>query len=315
MFKLVAGGKLPFLLTITLLFLLAIIARHALEERSGQADYLPTSKGQSRRIVSLAPNITESLYALGLGERIVGVTRYCNWPEDTAGKARVGGFGQADLEAVLRQCPDLVILPHDQVENARNLKNLGLEILPFKCQKLDDLLDSIAMIGQKTGQTTEADRIRNSFASAIESAEQKAREQADGKPRPRVLFVAMHNGDAGKLDEVTAIGNDGFYSRLLEMAGGENAWQGRMAFPRLSAESIIRCDPDVIIDVLPSPEMREKVRMAWQELGNLKAVKNDRIHLLADNAHTIPGPRSVLTLDLLSRLLYPDRGNCLEAVK
>lgn len=313
MLKQLAGGKLPFFLAITLLFMLACLTRQALEENSAKAGDLANTGSQAKtqkagRIVSLAPNITESLYALGLGERIVGVTSYCNWPPEAASKARIGGFGQVDLESVLRLQPDLVILHHDQVENARVLKDLGLEILLFRFRKIDELLESIAKIGQATGHSVEATEINTSFATAIMAAKHRAEEKINaGRARPRVLFIAMRNGDADKIDEVTAIGNDGFYSQLIGLAGGENAWKGRLAFPRLSAEAIIRSDPDLIIEVLPSPVVLDKARQAWQSLDTLRAVKNGRIHLLADNAHTIPGPRAIQTLRLLSSLFYPEK--------
>jgi iron complex transport system substrate-binding protein len=114
------------------------------------------------------------------------------------------------------------------------------------------------------------------------------------------------NQDAGEITEIHAVGRDGFYSELIEAAGGQNAYTGTLPFPRLSRASLIFLDPDVIVEVIPDGTNPEEARRAWQKLASIRAVRNGRVFVLADQAHTVPGPRFADTLALLSRAFHPE---------
>lgn len=282
------------------LFPLAIWAHLALERLSAP----PPPPEAPRRIISLAPSIGETLYALGLGDQVVGVTRFCAYPPEVKEKPKVAGFSDVNYEAVLRLRPDLVVLPGDKSAVRKDLENLGLSVMTFDTRTLDGFMQDVLRLGESTGRQEEAGALLADLRHSII----EARARAEGKRAPRVLFAVMHSyEDLGKLTEIHVIGKDGFYNELIAAAGGENAYTGDLDFPRLSGEAIIFLNPDVIIDVIPTKETDlDAVRRDWQSLGTVLAVKNGRLHLFTDEGDTVPGPRSHKTVERLSRAFYPE---------
>lgn len=299
--RIISGMRNFALYVCILLFLLLTVFAHRALSRASSP---PAMSGEPKRIVSLAPSVTETLYALGFGPNVVGVTQFCAYPPDVATKPRVAGFSDINFEAVVRACPDLAALPIDRSISQKQLEGLGVPVLLLDTRSLLGLLRSIENLGVTTGHDKEADAIVHKFHVGIRTA----RDRAVGKPRPRVLFSVMHSYEGlGYITEINAIGRDGFYNELIEAAGGENAYLGNLAFPRLSRESIIFLNPDVIIDVIPAGENLEAVRRDWESLKSVNAIRNKRLHLLTDSADTVPGPRSVQTLAKLSLAFHPDQ--------
>lgn len=288
-----------FAIAATAFFLVTVWAHFALGRLTGPQ---PVS-AIPERIVSLAPSVTETLYAVGLGSKVVGVTDFCAYPPDVLTKPRVAGFSSVNYEAVLRARPDLVALPVDKTGSKLRLERLGLPVLTLDTRTLSGLMETIASLGNATGHAREADAL----LAALRDGIAKARRRAYGKTRPKVLFSVMHSYEgSGYISEINVIGKDGFYSELIETAGGVNAYQGSLPFPLLSREAIIFLNPDVIIDVIPAVEDVEAVRRDWQSLGSVNAIKNKRLHLFTDRADTVPGPRFYQTLARLSQAFHPD---------
>lgn len=278
---------------------LAVLAHLALEDI-----YAPPALPDSpRRIVSLAPSITETLYALGLGDAVAGVTGFCAYPPEVKNKPVVAGFSDIDYEALLRLNPDLVILPEDKRLNRQDLERLGLAVMNVDSITLEGFIRDVERMGNSMGRQKEAGEILAGLRQSMALAAQRA----DGKKPPKVLFAVMHSYEGnGYITETYAIGRGGFYSELITAAGGKNAYEGELPFPRLSREALIFLDPDVIIDVIPNKQANiEGIMRDWQSLESVSAVKNGRIHLLTDEAHTVPGPRSYKTLDTLSKAFHP----------
>lgn len=295
--KIVKTGALP--MCLAALFCLAAWARHALDG----ALQPPPPAPSPVRIVSLAPGITETLYALGMGDAVVGVTRFCAYPPEAREKPRVAGFGEICHEAVVRLRPDLVVLPRDMIQNRKDLENLGLRVLPLETRSLPGMMDAITELGVATGHEKEARAILAAVRNSLEAAKNRAGEG----PGPRVLFSVMHSGKGhGGITELYAIGRDGFYSELIRAAGGVNAYAGALPFPRLSREAVIFLDPEVIIDVVSPAGDLEAARREWRSLSSVSAIQNNRLYLFTDDADTVPGPRARQTLEKLSRALYPE---------
>ena len=263
----------------------------------------PAVPDDPQRIVSLAPGVTETLFALGLGPKVVGVTLFCEFPPEVASIPRVAGFSDVNFEAVVRARPDLVALPIDKTATKEQLERLGIPVITLDTRSLSGLMASIASLGKATGHQAQADAVRAAFQTAFDAA----RGRAEGKPRPRMLFSVMHAYQGlGYITEIHAIGRDGFFNELIGAAGGVNAYQGDLAFPQLSRESLFFLNPDVIVDVIPANEDLEAVRRDWESLKSVKAIRDNRLYLLTDNANTVPGPRSAQTLARLSHALHPD---------
>ena len=280
------------------LFCLAAWAHHALEGVCRVSEIPPFP----RRIVSLAPSVTETLYALGMGDDIVGVTQFCVYPPEVRNKPQVAGFGEVHYEAVLRLRPDLVVLPQDKIRNKKDIESLGLPVLTLDTLSMPGLMKAIKELGRVTGHINEARAVLAVISNSLTEARMRAGETA----RPRVLFSVMHSYQGlGYITEINAVGKDGFFNELILAAGGNNVYTGELAFPRLSREAIIFLNPEVIIDIIPASENLDAVRRDWQSLSSVSAIKNNRLYLFTDEADTVPGPRFYQTLTKLSHALYP----------
>jgi iron complex transport system substrate-binding protein len=288
----------PLYLCLAALFCLAAWAHYALEG----AFRTPTLPASPTRIVSLAPSITETLCALGMGDKIVGVTQFCAYPPEVRNKPQVAGFGEVNYEAVLRLRPDLVVLPQDKVWNKKDIENLGLPVLTLDSRSMPGLMHTIAELGNATGHADEAHAVLAAISNSLAAALARAGE----RPRPKVLFSVMHSYQGlGYITEIHAVGNDGFYSELILAAGGSNVYTGELAFPRLSREAIMFLNPEIIIDIIPASENLDAVRRDWQSLSSVSAIKNHQLYLFTDEADTVPGPRFYQTLTKLSHAFYP----------
>ena len=291
--------RLPLLVCLGVLFVLAAWGHTAL----GVISRAPAPPRMPTRIVSLSPAITETLYALGLGPAVVGVTRYCAYPPQAADLPQVAGFSDVNHEAVLRSRPDLVVMPNDRVADRLDLERLGLPVLTQNALSVAGLLQSIADLGRETQRQAEADALLATLRQGME----KARLRAEGRARPKVLFSVMRSYQGmGQITEIHAVGRDGFYSELITAAGGTNAYQGDLPFPRLSREALLFLNPDVIIDVVPGHEDASAAQRDWHSLTSVNAVKNGRLFVLTDQADTVPGPRFVRTLGRLSKAFHPE---------
>lgn len=267
-----------------------------------------------QRIVSLSPSVTETLYALHLGARIVGVTRFCRYPIEARQKPQVGGYLDPDLEALLRLQPDLVVLRQEQAGVLDKLHRLHIVTLPVEHRSTEGILTSFRQIGQRCGKEQQAHRIAQALEARIQAIQHKT---AAATTRPRVLVVVDRDSNplsASTIRWVYAAGEDGFYSRLLSGAGARNALpEGRRGFLQMSAESILRLDPDIIIEIIPSLGSSHAARVAAQKswraspsLSRLKAVRNGRLLLLSQDYLVIPGPRFAQALSHFARIIHPE---------
>ncbi|MDR1296038.1 MAG: helical backbone metal receptor [Deltaproteobacteria bacterium] len=261
---------------------------------------VPTSP---RRVVTLAPSVTETMFALGLGDLVAGVTQYCHYPEAARSLPKVAGFTDVNYEAVLRLNPDLVVLPVDKRANLEDLERLGLTVMTLDTRDLTGYMSSLLDLGRATSSLELARQV----VERLEASIVRATRRAAGRPRPRVLFSVMHSYQGfGYITEITAVGRDGFFSQMLEMAGGDNVYDGLLSFPKLSREAIMTLDPEVVVDLIQGTEQADSAMADWLGLGGLSAAKSKRIYLFTDESDTVPGPRIHMTLDKLSLALHPE---------
>jgi len=294
--------------------LLATVARRTAAPSTAAAGSGPAAPapggadaGNAQRIVSLAPSITEVLFALGVGDRVVGVTRYCDYPPAAAERQKVGGYYDANLEAVAALDPHLVILLKEHESVRTQLSSLGVRLLPIDNNTVASILDAITLIGDACGAAARASAMVNDLESRI----RRIRERTAGAPRPRVLISIGRNMGAGSLTDVYIAGQDGFFSTLLDMAGGVNVYSDRVIkFPMVSEEGIIELDPDVVIDLVADLERTgvstQQVLDVWTALGDVKAVRNGKVHIFTEDYVTVPGPRFILLLEKMARALHPE---------
>ena len=260
--------------------------------------------GSARRLVSLAPSLTEIVYALGAGNRVVGVTRYCDYPPETARIKKIGGFADPHLESIVALRPTMVLALQDQLASVRGLSQLAIPLLTVKQGTVEEIYASIAQIGQGIGREAEATALVASMkrqVGQISSAVQK-------EPSPRVLLAVGGHANPTLLTTVYAANHSTFYGELIELAGGRNAYQGAAEYGKLSLEAVLTIDPDVIIELLPAATAGDQAvqqrLFAWQEFSQLRAVSQRTVHVFAEDYVVTPGPRIVEILALLAKAIH-----------
>jgi len=280
-------------------------------ERHGPADS-PESAGDTgpglpQRIVSLSPSTTEILFALGLGDRVVGVSRYCEYPPEARKKAQVGGYLDPNYEAILALKPDLVVLRGEREQFVKAFRDLGLNLLTVRHDSVEGILDSIVVIGRRCGVEAEARRMVDGFQAQMH----RISEKTAGLQRPRAILVAERTLGSGKIQNVYITGADGFTNRMILLAGGKNACTETAAgFPVVSGEGILRMNPQVIFDLVAKRSRaglsREEILRDWQQLPDVEAVRTGRVYLIDDDYAFIPGPRFIRLVEKLARLMHPE---------
>jgi len=267
-----------------------------------------TERVDHYRIISLAPSITEVLFALGLGENVVGVTRYCDYPPQAAGKMKVGGYFDINYEAVIAAEPDLVILLKEHEQPRDYLARLDIETLTVDHSNVPGILRSIEEIAKKTNSVTRADEITTELKVRIKRIEQLTA----GLERPRVMIAVGRNMETDVAGEVYVSGRDGFYDGLITMAGGVNAYdRSTLKFPALSAEGVARLNPQIILEMAPNMDdegLALRILDQWRSIPGVDAVRDERIHLFAEDFAVVPGPRFILLLEWMARVIQPDAG-------
>ena len=258
------------------------------------------------RIASLAPSVTETLFALGVGDRVVGVTRYCDFPAEAANRTIIGGYLDLNYEAIVALEPDLVVGIRDSADAMDRLRGLGLATLQVDQHDVSGILDSITTIGDACAVRERADALADDVRTRIAGV---ARRTA-GLDRPRTLVVVDRTGGTGRITTVWAAGRSAFYHELVELAGGSNAIEnGLVVYPEVSAEGLHAIDPDVILEVTAELETRgldrEALRGDWNSLSALRAVRSGRVHVFDDEYMAIPGPRVARIVERFARALHP----------
>lgn len=254
------------------------------------------------RIVSLAPNLTEILFALGLEERVAGVTIFCDWPAGAREKPKVGGFVNPSLEAVTALDPDLVLATADgnRRQDVLSLEALGLVVFVVDTRSFDDIEESILVVGRLTGREGKAEEI----AGSMRRRRRRLRNVIGDRKRPSV-FIAL---DRNPL--VTA-GEGTFVDELVRLAGGRNIVSSSpVKYPVYSMEQLLAADPDVIVAATgrTAGSRREAVQR-WKELpggSGLGAVRGGRVYEVGEGDFFRPGPRIIDSLERMAAILHPE---------
>ena len=264
---------------------------------------------QPRRIVSTAPSITEMLYALGLGDRVVGVTTFCHYPPEAARKPKIGNYLRPDVEAILALRPDLVIAEKSMVQQAMSLPRLKLNVLEVDDSTVPGIYDSIRTIGRV--DRGHGRRPRRSAGASRRSS--RASGSAPRRlPKVRVLFVVGRT--PGRIEDLIAAGSSSYLNQVMEIAGGRNILDDAViAYAKVSLEEVLSRNPDVIIDmgemaqtVGVTAEQKRAVALLWRRYPNLKAVRTNKVFAVASDLFVVPGPRVTDAARQLAGLLHPE---------
>ena len=243
------------------------------------------------RIISMAPSITETLFALGLGERLVAVSNFCNFPEEAKKKPRIGGMLNPNWEVIISLSPDLVIAPESSNLEA-GFKKYKIPSLLVRVNTLEDILLALEKIGQATGKSKKAKEIIENIKAEIEQISRLI----SVFPRPKVLLVIAYQ-------PLTAAGKGTYLDELISLAGGKNILnEEQKGYPKVSMEEVVRRGPEIIFNATFGGERLD----FWQRYGSIPAVKSGRIYNLESDLVVHPGPRVAEALTMLARLTHPE---------
>ena len=253
-----------------------------------------------KKIVSLAPNITEILFSLGLDQEIVGISIHCNFPEKAKSKVRVGSYISLDFEKIVSLKPDLIIATgagntRDMVER---LERLGFPTYVIFPKNVEDVIRSVDHLSQLVGREKEGVEI----IREMKRRRERVVGLTLGLPRPRVF---LQIGEA----PVVTVGKNSFADDLIRLAGGDNvAGNEKEMYPRFGMEEILKRSPEVILISSMNPRGNyQKVLQEWSRWKTIPAVKNGRIHLIDSDLIDRPSPRIIEGLEEMARLLHPER--------
>ncbi len=265
-----------------------------------------------QRIISLSPSTTEILFALGLDDRVVGVTEFCNYPPTALDKPRIGGYSTVSIEKVIAQKPDLVVAAYGNGEElVDQLRSLNLTVISMNPQTISGVMNDITIIGEATGARENASVLRGSLEARIQRVEDTASRAAT---RPRVAHVIWN-------DPIYVSGNGTFQNEMIDIAGGVNAFQSIEGWKNIGIEDFIIADPDVLIVNAGTGMTREQDVIAEYFLEeprfkNVKAIRDHRVYIVDTDSVDRAGPRIVDALEDFARDIHPELyGNTTSGVR
>ena len=258
----------------------------------------PVRDGDSQRIVSLAPSVTEILFAIGVGPEVVGVSEYCDYPPVVRDLPKVGTFLTPNIEAIAALRPTMVIGPasSSDLREMKALRGMGIRVIAVVGDdSIEQIESSIGQLGKQVGRGAAAQRLIDQINSQIHAIGERLKESKS----PNVLMVVGHQ-------PMVAVGRGTFLDELLALAHSDNiADVSSQPWPRLSLEYIIATRPDVILDgrMGTDPETPDSF---WGKYQSIPAVREHRVYGYPEDPTLHPGPRVASTLELLARLIHPD---------
>ena len=252
-----------------------------------------------QRIVSLDPSVTEILFALGLNSEVVGVTDYCDFPQEAMYKSKIGGYLDPNIEAIALLEPDLVVttLKTNSPKLIEQLENFGIRVFVLDPKRIEDIFENISSLAKLTNREEKAKELVRAFKEKLEEVKRKVA----GIYHPGV-FLGMG------ADPLISVGPGSFANDLIEIAGGRNvASQSSFRYRRYTLEEVLLADPQVIIicSMIPNDPCLAQKRW-WNRWTNISAVRNSRIYVVEANLITRPGPRMIEGLVEVAKAIHPE---------
>jgi iron complex transport system substrate-binding protein len=259
----------------------------------------------SRRIISTSPSITETLFELGLKDRVIAVTDFCKYPEEACRLPSIGGMLNPNMEKVISLTPDLIIHQSGNQRLRNNAKSVGIKTLEVRMGNLEEIFDSIKKLGVALNCQEQANKLTLHLTSGIAFYQ----EQLKGFPKKEVLLLLGDSSDPAR--DLYAAGPGTFLNELLNLSGGTNIIRDSPArYPKLSKEHIIKKSPEIIIEAGPKsnlPQREIDIRIQeWNRFPTIEAVKKKQIYFIGADYILIPGPRLLKTIEQFSKAIHPN---------
>lgn len=260
------------------------------------------------RIVSTAPSFTETVFALGAGDRLVAVSTYCHYPPAVEKLPRVGDYLNPNVEAIARLKPDLVLVHAEQKQILAQLNGLGLLTLALRNTSLEETLRSVREIGVAIGLAEKGSALESDLRARLAAI---GRRHAGKTPRSLLFIVGR---TPARLDGMIAVGRGSFLNDLIRAAGGRNVLaDSPVTYPKISLEAVLRLAPDAIVDMgdmaattgVTEQHKRSVVRL-WETQPGIRAVARKKVFAVAADIFVVPGPRVVEAAEAFAAMLYGD---------
>jgi len=252
-----------------------------------------------QRVVSLAPSITEIVFALDQGLRLKGVTTYSDFPPEAVRLPKVGSYVHLDLEKIVALKPDLCIAIKEGNPRmiAQRLESLKIPVYAVHPNNLETVMKTVLQIGTLLNAKDRANQLVQEMELRIQKVKSLV---AKSKHRPKVFFQIG-------VSPIVSVGTHTFIHELIDIAGGTNLAAGSISYPRFSREKVLALSPEIIIITsMARKAIFEKVKAEWEKWPNMPAVRNQRIYIEDSNFFDRPTPRLVDGLELLLRLIHPE---------
>ena len=277
-----------------------VYVEHASNENGGDA-----RAALPQRIISLSPSTTEVLYGVGAFDRVVAVTDYDEFPPEVARLPKVGGWSNTNLEQIASLRPDLVVMTESQSPLIKDkLDALGVRTLTVPSYTVADALDSITLIGAATGQDEQAQKLLAETRARLDEVRARTRVLK----RPRVLCVV--DRVPGTLRGLYTATEGSFIAELIEIAGGDSiAPPAKTGFGQINKEAIATLDPEIIIDMAmgaKATNLAEDPKEVWAELGQVRAVREGRVHAMHDASVIHPSQFVADAALKFAELIHPE---------
>lgn len=255
-------------------------------------------------VISMGPQITETIFALGEGRRLIAVSDFCDYPPEVEKLPRVGGYMNPDFEKITLLRPEMVFLSGKHLEMTRFCEQSGIPHVNVYMDSLGTIDEGIKTIGDALGVPEKATELRRRVREELEAV----RASVAGKPRPKVLILTgrtEHN-----LNNLPTVGGGSFVSELVELAGGENLYEeADRPYLEASKETAVLKAPDVVLEFHAGENLDDEEKRAyvadWAQLASIPAVRDGRIYILTESHALRPGPRLPEIARKIAGLLHP----------
>jgi iron complex transport system substrate-binding protein len=254
---------------------------------------------QPKRVISLAPSLTEMVFSLQAEDTLVGATRYSNFPAGAKKLPRVGSYIQLDLEKIVAMKPDLCLAIKDgnPIRTADAIKALGIPVLAIDPRSIEQIMEAFLLLGDILGATKRAEELVSDMKHRLVLVKERV---ASSQNRPTVFFQIADI-------PIISAGKNSYIDRLITLAGGKNLAGNMTDYPRYSWENIMLLQPDVVLlSSMAGGKSPELLKASWQQWPEIPAVRNNQLHVVDADLFNRPTARLITGLEILAELLHPE---------
>lgn len=248
----------------------------------------PSTTYNCEKILTMSPSVTDTVWALTLGKKVIATDKFSAWPEKVKKLPKVGGFLDPNIEQIATLKPSVVIIPESAGKTIASLEKLGIRTMSVDHSTLDGVEKSFTKIASACGIPKKGEKLLQTFKSQLVAT--------PSEHKPTILMVVSREMTDNGMRNIIAVGNDKLLSEIISRAGGKNALIGARAYSMIQREKIVTLQPDIVVDVSLSSDSDEDVKNAWKN-SDIQG----KIVVVNKQWAVIPGPRMIQLLDLLRK--------------